>query len=163
MSLKDAAPWHKESWDRFVNEFLPDLLKERVPLVDYRTEPTGPYTCEVEVIVQGADGDVLLSFDNLPKPDDAGVFKVDGSYRVVVPLASSPDLADAEIRCVGDQLRDFIAERLGDAPHSLDWDADLARSWLPIDEWFQEFHVGQWHTYLNGDTPITRAVHSTCT
>lgn len=150
MSLKDAAPWHKESWDRFVNEFLPDLLKERVPLVDYRTEPTGPYTCEVEVIVQGADGDVLLSFNNLPKPDDAGVFKVDGSYRVVVPLASSPDLADAEIRCVGDQLRDFIAERLGDAPHSLDWDADLARSWLPIDEWFQEFHVGQWHTYLNG-------------
>ena len=67
MTLKDAAPWHRESWDRFVNELLPDLLRERVPLVDYRMESTGDYTCGMEVIVEGAEGDVQLTFDDLPK------------------------------------------------------------------------------------------------
>lgn len=160
MNLNQAAPWHRESWNRFVLDLFPGLLKERVPLVGYRTEETGSYTFRLELIIQGGDGEFQLNYDGLPRPDEAGLFKIeDGCYRVVVPTASSPELEDAEIRCVGEQLRDFIAGRLGDAPASLHWDADLARKWLAIDDWFTEFHLEHPHTYNSGTSQSLRTTN----
>ena len=45
-----------------------------------------------------------------------GVFNIEGKERIVLPIAQDEDLATAEIKCVGEQLHDFIAERLGSAP-----------------------------------------------
>ena len=42
----------------------------------------------------------------------------------------------AEIKCVGEQLHDFIAERLGSTPPDLSWDASLVKSWFSLE------HVG---------------------
>ena len=35
MSITAAAPWHKESFDKFINERLPQLLADRLPLGGY--------------------------------------------------------------------------------------------------------------------------------
>ena len=40
-ALRTSAPWHKESYDRFLNEGLPKLLAARLPLADYATAPAG--------------------------------------------------------------------------------------------------------------------------
>jgi len=45
----------------------------------------------------------------------------------------------AEVRCAGEQLYDYIIERLGQAPARLPWDEALARAWLPLDTWAREF------------------------
>ena len=49
------------------------------------------------------------------------------------------DLVKADILCVGEQLLDYLAERLGDAPENFTWDETLAREWLPLDGWIREF------------------------
>ena len=36
MSLSVKAPWHKISWDAFVQKGLPELLANRVSLAGYR-------------------------------------------------------------------------------------------------------------------------------
>ena len=41
MSINVATPWHKRSFDRFLEEGLPRLLDERLPLVGYAVTPTG--------------------------------------------------------------------------------------------------------------------------
>ena len=38
MKANMNAPWHKESYDRFLDETLPALLSERLPLVGYEVE-----------------------------------------------------------------------------------------------------------------------------
>ena len=40
-SIAIKATWHKESYDRFLNEQLPQLLAERLPLAGYQVEQTG--------------------------------------------------------------------------------------------------------------------------
>src|SRR5262249_11529942 len=57
----------------------------------------------------------------------------------VIPLASTEELDVAEVRCAGEQLYDYIAERLGQATASLPWDEALGRAWLPLDTWAQDF------------------------
>ena len=56
-----------------------------------------------------------------------------------MPLATTEELDVAEIDCAGEQLYDYIAERLGHAPAHLPWDEALARAWLPLDGWAREF------------------------
>jgi hypothetical protein len=139
------SPWHKISFDRFLEERLPQLLASRLPLAGYRIDTTGTYTCRVEVALGGAEGRVEVVYAEVPRPDEEGTFAMDGRRLVVVPRASEANLEAAEIRCAGEQLYDWIAARLGEAPEGLPWDEGLARTWLPLDLWVRAFlrQVGQ--------------------
>ncbi len=140
MSLDTHTPWHKASFDRFLQDRLPELLAERMPLVGYQAGPSGRYTCRVAITLASASGDVEIEYAGLPQPDEDGRFEIDGTPKVVVPVASTEELDVAEIRCVGEQLYDYIEERLGQAPtNGLPWDAELARAWLPLAAWIDEF------------------------
>ena len=41
MTLNLDVPWHRESFDLFVRQRLPQLLGERLPLADYQVEQQG--------------------------------------------------------------------------------------------------------------------------
>lgn len=140
MSLNSSTPWHKVSFDRFMQDRLPQLLAERLPLVGYQAGPIGRYTCRVVVTLASASGDVEIEYPDIPQPDEDGHLEINGAPKVVVPTGSTEKLDVADIRCVGEQLYDYIEERLGQAPtNGLPWDAELARAWLPLDAWIQEF------------------------
>jgi hypothetical protein len=139
MSIDTATPWHKASFDQFLGERLPQLLAERLPLGGYHVEPEGPYTCCVTVTLATDSGDLPLVYSGIPRPDEQGIFDIDGGRRVVIPLASTEELDVAEVRCAGEQLYGYIAERLGQAPARLPWDEGLALAWLPLNTWAREF------------------------
>ncbi|HUU70790.1 MAG TPA: hypothetical protein VM186_14775 [Planctomycetota bacterium] len=134
-----TAPWHKRSYECFVKERLPELIASRVPLEGYGAAPTGPYTCKLSLTVANAAGKATLEFNSILAPDETGLFVVDGKRIVVVPTASCDELDKAEIRCVGEQLYEFVEPRIGEAPPDLQWDEALVRSWLPLDKWLREF------------------------
>lgn len=148
MALNGSTPWHKASYEAFLNERLPALLAERLPLIGYAVEAISTYTCRVTVTLavttNGCSGrsstalSPVVTFD-LPQPDDAGRFKVDDAFKVVIPLADRAELDQAHIRCVGEQLYDVIAARLGQAPVDLPWDDALVRAWLSLDAWIADF------------------------
>jgi len=157
MPINPSAPWHKVSFHRFLNERLPELLAERLPLAGYRVEAADGPTCRVVLALSSSSGDAELEY-NVPQPSEQGLFKLDGVPRVVVPLASTEDLDAAEIRCVGEQLYEYVEQRLGEAPGDLPWDASLAKAWLPLDAWVNEFlkSTGQVLDDLNW---LSRATH----
>ena len=121
-----GAPWHKESYDRFLNERLPELLAARLSLDAYRVEPAGTYACNLSMTLNGTTVEIV----GVACPDEHGVFEVEGVRRVVVPLASREELDQAEIRCVGEQLADFIEPRLnGGAETRLgEWTAEFLKA-----------------------------------
>jgi hypothetical protein len=86
--------------------------------------------------------EIELTYEDLPQPDGQGLFVVDGQPYVVVPVASQQELDRATIDCVGERLEAYIKERLGQAPPDLAWDEELARAWLPLDEWVEAFLLG---------------------
>lgn len=131
--ISTDAFWHRESYDRFVNGRLPQLLAARLPLTFYEVTPKDDYRCTVRLAVS----DVEANYD-LFMPDETGLFTVDDAPFVVVPLASSERLDEAEIRCVGEQLYDYVESRLGVATQGLPWDESLVRAWLPLDAWVRE-------------------------
>lgn len=141
MSINWSTPWHKASFNRFVQERLPQLLAERLPLVGYQVQPRGRYTCRITVTLASASGDIETTYD-IPQPDEEGVFEIQGELRVVVPTASNEELGTATIRCVGEQLYEYIQEHVGQAPADLPWDAELMRAWLPLDTWIDAFLRG---------------------
>ena len=148
-ALRMDAPWHKVSYDRFLNERLPELLASRVPLAGYSVAADSERTCAITVTLAmalgGGETAAAHEYTRIPVPDEHGVFQVNGARVVVVPVATSEDLEQAEIRCVGEQLYDFIAARLGQVPREVQWDESLARpwssldAWLPLDGWINEF------------------------
>ena len=144
MTTRSSSPWHKASFEQLMETRLPELLASRLPLGGYTVESTGEQTCCVRLTV--AAGDTAVAYTNIPSPDDDGVFQIGDRRVVVVPQASCEQLDQAEIRCVGEQLYDFIEPRLGDAPDGLPWDESLVRSWLPLDSWIEEF-------FAEGDSP----------
>lgn len=135
MSLSVKAPWHKISWDAFIQKGLPELLANRVSLAGYRVVSKGEYTCELHLAIQGGQEVV---YKDIPQPDEWGRFKVDGFFLTVVPAPTDVDLARAEIRCVGEQLRDYIAERLENMPEML---GDAVETWLPLGDWIHTFFM----------------------
>ena len=135
MSLSVKAPWHKISWDVFVQKGLPELLADRVSLAGYRVVAVDEYTCELHLAVQGGQEVV---YKDIPQPDEWGRFKVDGFFRTVVPAPTDVDLARADIRCVGEQVRDYIAERLENMPKLL---GDAVETWMPLGDWIHTFFV----------------------
>ncbi len=143
MSVNYAAPWHKESFDTFIQERLPKLLAERLPLGTYQVQSTDIRICQVRISLLTPTEEIELSYDGLPQPDEEGVFEIDGKLRVVLPLASREELDVAEVRCVGEQLYDFIEKRLGQAPRDMSWDANSTRAWFPLDTWIREFFANE--------------------
>ncbi len=139
MSHNITAFWHKESFEELMTERLPELLADRVPLAGYHFESTGAYTCRVEFVLALSEGYVEVEYSDIPQPDADGMFTLDGEPYVVVPTASTVELKQAEIECVGDQLHDYFKARIREAPPDLAWDTSLVRSWLPIDRWVREF------------------------
>ena len=135
MSLSVKAPWHKISWDAFVQKGLPELLANRVSLAGYRVVSVDEYTCELHLAIQGGQEVV---YKDIPQSDDWGRFKVDGFFLTVVPAPTDVDLARAEIRCVGEQLRDYIAERLENMSEML---GDAVETWLPLGDWIHTFFM----------------------
>jgi hypothetical protein len=138
MTIMDA-PWHKASFDRFLHERLPHLLAEHVPLIGYAATATNQYTCQIELTLPSPAGDVALAYAGLPQPDQEGIFQVNGKRQVVVPYATHDDLENAEIFCVGEQLETHLRLRLGKVPDDLAWDTALARAWLPLNLWIEDF------------------------
>ena len=139
MSHNITAFWHKESFEELMKERLPELLADRVPLAGYHFESTGAYTCRVRIVLASTEGYVEVEYTDIPQPDGDGMFTLDGEPYVVVPTASTVELEQAKIECVGDQLYDYFKARVREAPPDLEWDTSFVRSWLPIDRWVHEF------------------------
>jgi len=138
-----TAPWHNETFNRFITEQLPELIARRIPLEEYSMIPESDFLCRIEIAVtdssESGSGTIRLTIPDVPCPDEKGIFRIDGNPIVVVPIASSEDLEKADIKCVGELLFDFIEPRIGEAPSELQWNEQLVRSWLPIDKWMTEF------------------------
>jgi hypothetical protein len=137
--IDPSAPWHRESYDRFLNERLPQLLAARLPLAGYAVDGEGSTECRVRVVLAAAGGDLEVEYPAIPQPDAEGVFQLGGAAHVVPRVAAPGSLAEAEAEAVGEQLFAFIEARLGTAPPGLPWDETLARAWLPLDAWVREF------------------------
>lgn len=136
------ATWHRASWNEFLEQTLPELLTDRLPLAGYQLddeEPESP-TRRVRVFLAGADGDVENSYD-IPRPFEDGSFRHAERQIVCVAIAEAGvDLAEADVRCCGEQALEWVADRLRTAaPDERPADAAEARSWLPLDEWLLEF------------------------
>jgi len=136
---KFLADWHKTSYDRFLNDRLPQLLADRLPLSGYTSNITDSHTCTISVTVAGNGHNVAATFMGVPYPTDEGVFNLNGELRTVVPWIAHSDLDCAAVKCVGELLYDWVDERLGEAADDLPWDEALLRAWLPLDRWLQEF------------------------
>src|SRR5438046_2777641 len=123
MGLNASAPWHRDSFDRFLYERLPQLLAERLPLTAYQLEEDGARgCCSGRLGVTGPAGDVETVFRELPRTDEQGLFTVDGEPMVVVPVTSDTDLAAARIRCVGEQLYELVDQVLVTVREGFPWD-----------------------------------------
>jgi len=166
-TLNAGAPWHRESFGTFISEDLPTLLTERLPLTGYKTawvvnqvqndKGSDQHTCRVDVGVGGVEVSYII-----PSPNEEGLFHIDDGLHVVVPVASDENLDTATVRCVGEQLHDYVAERLGKASGDLPWDETLVRAWLPLDQWVRNvvtsrsgddslrWATGQWLDGTNG-------------
>ncbi|MEM7539479.1 MAG: hypothetical protein AAF639_45405 [Chloroflexota bacterium] len=140
MNKQLHASWHQASYNTFMQERLPALLAERLPLASYRVESTGEYTCQVVVALDATANNVEVSYADVPQPDETGIFVVNGGHWTVVPVAENPDerLDTAEIVCVGEMLYAFFDEKLGHASTDLPWDEELLRAWLPLDSWISD-------------------------
>ena len=132
-----SAPWHRASFDVFIHERLPQLLTSRLPLSGYRVALTSETACRIDLTLETNGREITLSFEEVPLPDAEGIFRRNAKPYVVLPTASCDELDVAEIRCVGEQLLEDIAARLGEAPEELPWDETLARLWLPLDIWIR--------------------------
>lgn len=159
MTLNLDVPWHRESFDLFVHQRLPRLLGERLPLADYQVEQQGPYTFSLLLSLGLGDAAVAVEYQNLPRPDRDGLFRIEGNYRVVVPYPDRRELERARILCVGEQLYDFIEQRLETAPEQLAWDGDMVRHWLPLDAWMRDFHLEETSQYLQATNWLDRHTH----
>ncbi|MCB0124450.1 MAG: hypothetical protein KDE58_19475, partial [Caldilineaceae bacterium] len=136
---KFRADWHKASYDRFLNDRLPQLLADRLPLVGYTSTITDSHTCAVIVTVAGNGAKVATTFTDLPYPTSEGIFNLHGELRTVVPWVAHSDLDRAAVKCVGELLYEWVDERLGEAANDLPWDETLLRAWLPLDKWIHDF------------------------
>lgn len=159
-----GAQWHRESYDRFLKERLPELLADRLPLAGYNVEFPTETTARVTVTIAGNGHEVSTVYDPVRRPNAEGIVPAEGENwpyqlpRVVLPRASGEDLASAEIKCIGELLADDIAARLGEAGEGLPWDEALLRAWLPLDAWIDGFIASQGQT-LDVTNGLSQQVH----
>ena len=139
MPIHPTTPWHKASFERFLYERLPGLLAERLPLAGYSVQAETETTCRISVTLAAASGELQIDLPGIPTPDQDGLFHLDGEERVVIPTAEHEELECAVIACAGEQLDEYVRQRLGQAPADLPWDEPIARAWLPLGTWVTGF------------------------
>ncbi len=137
-----TAPWHRQSYLRFINEYLPALLDERLPLGRYEATRLNPENWQLTIGLNKASGAVQVVF-TIPDCDEHGVFYIHRRARVVVPVATASRLDEGEILCVGEQLARILDPRIAPAPSGLAWDAELLAHWLSLDQRIESFLSGQ--------------------
>ncbi len=156
-----TTPWHLASYDRFIHQDLPTLLAQRLPLKGYQVEESDAWSCRVRVYLEGVGGEVENTYEDIPRPNQQGAFRVGEDLRVVVPQASSSNLAEAAIACVGERLLQAIARRLKGDPQDRPEDVRMARAWLPLDGWIGGFleaegQMLQQNNWLDRETHLRR-------
>jgi hypothetical protein len=135
-SMSYEAPWHRHSFDRFMRELLPSLLSERLPLTGYEVADDGPHACRVRTAVgEGVEADCR----DVPCVRPDGSFCLDDEEYVVLPVADREELDRAEVRCVGEQLLDYVRERLDETAAGPPQSPDSLRDWLPLGQWVRRF------------------------
>lgn len=139
MKNRLSAPWHALSFERFLSERLPSLLAERLPLAGYSFQPEDACHCQITVEISNGHRPVVVSYSGLPRPDERGIFILEGQPYIVVPIASHEELDQATVQCVGEQLLDYLASRMGRASAEMAWEEAVARAFLPLDAWFSDF------------------------
>ncbi len=88
MAIQTQAPWHKASFDAMLNDTLPALLAQRVPLAGYLCKPSSRYTCHMRILLSTKHGELAVDLPDVPQSNDDGVFEIDGKQYVVLPVAS---------------------------------------------------------------------------
>jgi len=159
MALHSTVPWHRASFDHFVQETLPQLLGKRFGLLGYQFKETSTYTFVLELALARGAGEVRAVYSDLPQPDGDGVFCIDGQYKVVVPHPSQRELAQARILCVGEQLAELFSSYLEEIPRELSWDSGHLSDWLPLDTWMRDFHQRPTSQYLQITNWLDRHTH----
>ena len=142
MTLNPTSPWNKESYDTFINDHLPQLLANRLPLSGYRVAETAEQTCTITVAIRNGNGEIEVEYPDIPLPSGRGTFQIEEKEHVIIPLALDDHLDRAEIHCVGEQLYAEIEAQLGEAPEHIPWDAALLKAWLPLTKWIKDFLSG---------------------
>jgi len=143
MTQLPSSPWHKESFDAFINDQLPQLLAARLPLAGYRVTEINEQNCAITVAIRNGNGEIEVEYPDIPVPSERGTFQIEGKEFVVIPLALDDHLDQAEIHCVGEQLFAEIEAQLGEAPEHIPWDAALLKAWLPLTKWITGFLSGR--------------------
>lgn len=132
MNNSIVAPWHRESYLRFINEYLPALLDERLPIGHYQAAQQQPDCWQLTIGLNRSASAAQVTF-TIPDCDADGVFCTNGAKRVVVPVATAARLDEGEILCVGEQLARILDPQIASAPAGLAWDTDLLSRWLALD------------------------------
>jgi len=143
MTLNPTSPWHKESYDTFINDQLPQLLAARLPLSGYRVTEYAEQTCTITVAIRNGNGEIEVEYPDIPVSSERGTFQIEAQEYVIIPLALDDHLDRAEIHCVGKQLYTAIEAQLGEAPEHIPWDAALLKAWLPLTKWITGFLSGR--------------------
>ena len=139
MNDRFSAPWHWVSYERFLSTRLPELLAERLPLAGYTVLVEDTYHCRVTVDISTQDHTLSVVYPGLPRPDDQGLFMLDDQPYIVVPIASQEELDQAAVQCAGEQLLAYLAVRMGQPSAEMAWDEAVARAFLPLKAWFNDF------------------------
>jgi hypothetical protein len=133
------CPWHKTSWDRFLSEYLPELIGANCDLRRYQVDRSGG-TCTITLEVEGSESSLTVEYNGIPLPDERGVFTIDDGTTdmpmVIMPIANEPLTV---VRCVGELLRDFLASRLAPAPEGVLTSQAAVGAWFPLEELTAEF------------------------
>lgn len=153
--MEPRADWHKESWNRCIRTELPQLIGRHCDLSAYRVS-THDNTAEIAVGVMNGDEELATKYAGIPMPDEHGVFEVAQTPTVVVPLARDERMED--VRCAGEQLLAFLADRIVPCSPGLVDTEEALRAWLPLDEWVAAFfrEIGQPQDTRNW---LSRATH----
>jgi hypothetical protein len=145
MTLNPTSPWHKKSYDTFLNDKLPQLLAARLPLAGYQVTSTSDQNCttasaiSLTVAIRNGNGEIEVEYQDIPYPNEKGIFQIADQPYIVIPLALDDHLDRAEIHCVGEQIYGEIEAQLGEAPEHIPWDAALLKVWLPLTKWITDF------------------------
>ena len=82
---------------------------------------------------------VTVEYQNLPVPNETGVFTVGSDRIVVIPIAESEDFGQSSVLCAGEQLLANIGDRIGSAPPGIEWDQQFLEKFLPLSRLIHDF------------------------
>jgi len=86
LEYSKQTSWHKDSYDRFLNSNLPNLLCENFPVTNYNFTKNNDQTGSIELTITSASGEVTITYDNIPYPTPAGIFTINRQNIIVSPV-----------------------------------------------------------------------------